>query len=245
MLRFRSLVFDFMMYSTMLVYGTLLSPMAIWSVDGAYWVMKSYSRIIFWYLKVICNLRVEFRGQAPTGDVVVCSKHMSFLDILMLMHALPRAKYIMKRELIYAPVIGLYALRIGSAPVARGKKGGALIKMVSHMQESQTKDAGQTVIYPQGTRVLPGVKRPYKIGAGVLYERFGQDCAPAATNTGVFWARRSPYRKPGVAIMEFLPIIKAGKPVKEFIEEVEVLLETNSDRLMAEAGFDFDSVKKT
>jgi len=245
MLRFRSLLFDFLMYGTMLVYGILMSPLALWSVDGAYWVAKRYCRIVFWYLKVVCNLRVEIRGPVPSGNVVVCSKHMSFLDILMLMEVLPRAKFIMKRQLVFAPVVGFYALRIGSAPVTRGKKGGALIKMVSQMQESQKKDAGQTVIFPQGTRVLPGVSRPYKVGAAVLYERFGQDCAPAATNTGVFWSRRSPYRKPGVAILEFLPIIKSGKPVKEFIAELEALVETNSNRLMAEAGFDFDAVEKT
>ena len=239
MLRLRSLVFDFMMYSTMLVQGILFAPLALWSVDGTYWVMKLYSRTVIWYLKVICGLRVEFRGEAPKGEVIVCSKHMAFLDILMLMVALPRAKYIMKRQLIFAPIIGLYALRIGSAPVNRSKKGGAVKKMVEDLEKAHKKDKGQTIIYPQGTRVLPGVSRPYRVGAGVLYERFGQDCVPAATNTGVFWARRSPYRKPGLAIMEFLPTIPAGKPMKEFLEELEDVVETRSNELMKEAGFEF------
>lgn len=245
MLRLRSLVFDFLMYATLLVYGVLMLPVAIWSVDGTYWVMKTYCKIIFWYLKVICNLRVEYRGEVPTGDVVVCSKHMSFLDVLMLMHSLPRAKFIMKRELIFAPVIGFYALRIGSAAVARGKKGQAVKKMVSDLDKARQKDPGQTVIYPQGNRVLPGVLKPYKVGAGVLYDRFGLDCVPAATNTGVFWGRRSPYRKPGVAILEFLPMIKSGKKIKPFIAELEDVVETNSNRLMAEAGFVFEPLPKT
>ena len=245
MLRFRSLVFDFLMYATMLVYGVLMAPLALWSVDGAYWVMKKYCRIVFWYLKVICNLRVEFRGEVPSGEVVVCSKHMSFLDVLMLMEHLPRAKFIMKRELIYAPVIGFYALRIGSAAVARGKKGSAVKKMVSDMDKSRQKETGQTVIYPQGNRVLPGAHKPYKIGAGVLYDRFGVDCVPAATNTGVFWGRRSPYRKPGVAILEFLPTIKSGLPIKQFVAELEAVVETNSNRLMEEAGYKFEPLPKT
>ena len=226
-----------MMYSTMLVYGILGAPLAIWSVGGTYWVMKAYSKTVIWYLKVICGLKVEFRGEAPKGEVIVCSKHMAFLDILMLMVALPRAKYIMKRQLVFAPVIGLYALRTGSAPVNRNKKGGAVSKMVVDLKKSQAKDAGQTVIYPQGTRVLPGAVRPYRIGAGVLYEKFAQDCVPAATNTGVFWGRRSPYRRPGLAVMEFLPTIPAGKPLKEFLAELEEVVETNSNRLMEEAGF--------
>jgi len=229
----------------MLVYGILMAPVAIWSVDGTYWVMKTYCRIVFWYLKVICNLRVEFRGPAPKGEVVVCAKHMSFLDVMMLMERLPRAKFIMKRELVFAPVIGLYALRIGSAPVARGKKGGAVKKMVADLDKGRKKDIGQTVIYPQGTRVLPGAEKPYKVGAGVLYERFGLDCVPAATNTGVFWARRSPYRKPGVAVMEFLPTIKSGMPIKPFLAELENVIESHSHRLMEEAGYDFEPLSKS
>ncbi len=239
MLLLRSLFFDFMMYFSMLVIGVLLSPMAIWSVGGTYWVMKFYSRTVFWLLRVICNLKVEFRGTPPDGEQIVCAKHMSFLDILMLMHALPRAKYIMKKELVWAPIIGLYALRIGAAPVARGKKGAAVAKMVKDMNEAKKKDPGQLVIYPQGTRVLPGQHKPYKVGAGVLYSRFGLDCVPAASNTGVFWARRSRYRKPGVAIMEFLEPIPAGLEIPDFMEKIETVLETESDRLMVEAGFVF------
>ncbi len=237
MLLIRSIVFDFLMYLTLLVQGILFAPLAIWSVNGAYWAMKTYCKTVFWYLRIICGLKVEIRGEIPRGDVIVCAKHMSFLDVMMLMNYLPRAKFIMKRELVFAPVIGLYALRIGATAVARGKKGSAVKKMVSDLGEKQQKDAGQTVIYPQGTRVLPGAVKPYKVGAGVLYDRFALDCIPAATNTGVFWARRSPYRKPGVAVMEFLPPIKAGKPIKAFLSELEEVVEAHSDRLMAEAGY--------
>ncbi len=241
MLLLRSILFDFLMYLTLLVQGILFAPLAIWSVNGAYWAMKAYCKTIFWYLRVICGLKVEYRGEVPSGDVIVCAKHMSFLDVMMLMYILPRAKFIMKRELVFAPVIGLYALRIGAAAVARGKKGNAVKKMVSDLAENQQKDAGQTVIYPQGTRVLPGAQKPYKVGAAVLYDRFGQVCIPAATNTGVFWARRSPYRKPGVAVMEFLPPIEPGKAIKDFLVEIEAVVETNSNRLMQEAGYEAPS----
>ena len=95
----------------------------------------------------------------------------------------------------------------------------------------------QLVIYPQGTRVMPGARRPFKIGAGVLYERLGNPCVPAATNAGVFWARRSPYRRPGLAVVEFFEPIPPGLPVPEFMARIEAVIETNSDRLMRAAGF--------
>jgi len=236
MLLIRSLVMDLLMYLLLLVMGILYAPRALWSVDGAYAGIKAYCRVIFWLLRVICDLRVEIRGTVPQGDVIVCSKHQSFLDIMMLAEALPRAKFIMKKELRWAPVLGLYAMRIGSTPVARGKKSQAMKQMVAHAGEASA-EPRQLVIYPQGTRVLPGATLPYKIGAGVLYDRIGAPCVPAATNVGVFWARRSRYRRPGLAVVEFLDPIPQGLPIPDFMARMEKTVEENSDRLMREAGF--------
>jgi 1-acyl-sn-glycerol-3-phosphate acyltransferase len=97
--------------------------------------------------------------------------------------------------------------------------------------------AGQLIIYPQGTRIAPGVKAPYKIGSGVLYSELGQDCVPVACNVGVFWPRHGIYRKPGLAVVEFLPRIKAGLPVDAFMARLESAVESRSVALMAEAGF--------
>ena len=60
----------------------------------------------------------------------------------------------------------------------------------------------------------------------------------AATNAGVFWGRRSPYRRPGLAVVEFLDPIPPGLPLAEFMARMQDEVETASDRLMREAGFD-------
>jgi 1-acyl-sn-glycerol-3-phosphate acyltransferase len=236
MLLVRSLVFDFLLYTTMGVMGVLGAPLALWSVDGAYAVCRAYCRVVFFYLRVICGLRVEVRGRVPQGDVLVAAKHQSFLDILMIFEALPRAKFIMKKELKWAPFIGLYALRIGSTPVNRGDRYKAMKAMVEHA--GQAREPRQLVIYPQGTRVPPGARPPFKVGAGVLYDRLGEPCVPAATNAGVFWGRRSFLKRPGLAVVEFLDPIPPGLPISEFMARMQAEVEEASDRLMREAGFD-------
>ena len=128
----RSLLFDACFYLAMAVMGILGAPRALWSVDGAYAVCHDFCRVAFWLLRTICGLRVEVRGPVPTGEVVVAAKHQSFLDILILFDALPRPKFIMKKELKWAPFLGLYALRIGSTPVNRGARGQAMKAMVAH-----------------------------------------------------------------------------------------------------------------
>jgi len=53
----------------------------------------------------------------------------------------------------------------------------------------------------------------------------------------VFWPKRGIYRKPGVAVVEFLPRIPAGLEVNEFMKQLETAVETRSNELMREAGF--------
>ena len=182
------------------------------------------------------GLRTEVRGEVPTGEVLVASKHQSFLDIILLVSVLPRPKFIMKRELMFAPILGQFALRIGCVPVDRGKRAQAIQKMTADVA-SGAQYPGQLIIYPQGTRVAPGVEMPYKVGSAVLYRELGQTCVPAATNVGVFWPRTGIYRKPGLAVLEFLPPIPPGLDPQAFTTRLREVVETRSDQLMAEAGF--------
>ena len=142
----------------------------------------------------------------------------------------------MKDILKYAPVVGQMGLRVGCIPVKRGKRGNAIKKMVADVAAGRL-FPGQLIIYPQGTRIAPGVKAPFKIGTGVLYKELGQDCVPVAANVGVFWPKRGIYRKPGVAVIEFLPRIPAGLELNEFMKQLETSVETKSNDLMREAGF--------
>jgi 1-acyl-sn-glycerol-3-phosphate acyltransferase len=232
----RSLAFNLSMYVAMAVLALVFLPYALLSRDGAYQACHTYCRWVIWSARTMVGLEVEVRGTPPTDEVMVAAKHQSFFDILVIFHALPRAKFIMKRELLFAPILGQYAWRLGCVPVNRGKRGQAIAKMVSDVEKGR-REPGQLVIYPQGTRVAPGVERPYKVGTAALYEQLGQDCVPVATNIGVFWPKRGVLRNPGTAVVEFLPRMPAGLPRDEFMRSLEFEIETVSNALMAEAGF--------
>ncbi|MEO0904733.1 MAG: lysophospholipid acyltransferase family protein, partial [Pseudomonadota bacterium] len=226
----RSLIFNAQMYVAMLVCGILYLPAAIWSADGAVAGCHAYCRYIRWSAGWIIGLKSEIRGEPPTDEVMVAPKHQSFLDVLMIYGALPRGKFIFKAILKYAPIIGQFGLRIGCIPVDRGKRGQAIKKMVADVQAGRARP-GQLIIYPQGTRIAPGVKAPYKIGTGALYRELGQPVVPVATNVGVFWPKRGVMRKQGTAVFEFLPRIEPGLEVDEFMARLENDIETASDRL--------------
>lgn len=232
----RSVIFIVQMYVAMPIFGLAFAPWAVFSRKGAYAACKGYSRYVFWTARWMVGMHCEVRGEVPQGEVVVAAKHQSFLDIMMIFTALPAAKFIMKKEILITPIIGLYARRLGCVAVDRGKRGAAIEKMVADVEAGRSAP-GQLIIYSQGTRVAPGVKMPYKVGTGVLYEQLNQPCVPVATNVGVLWPKRGMLRKPGVAVVEFLPAIEPGKSRHEFMELLESAVESKSDALMAEAGF--------
>ena len=232
-----SLIFMIHIYFMMVVIGLLWGPYALLSPEGARAGAKAYSRYVFWLSRWMLGLRVEVRGPIPNGEVIVAAKHQSFLDIMMIFTALPTAKFIMKREILWTPVIGLYARRLGCVPVSRGKRGAAITKMVRDVEAGHALP-GQLIIYSQGTRLAPGVKAPYKVGTAVLYNQLQQECVPVATNAGVFWPRTGVLRKPGLAVVEFLPTIPTGLEKDAFMSVLEEVVETKSNELMVEGGFD-------
>lgn len=225
----RGLLFYAVFYVSMLIGGIVFFPAAAISETWARACAKLWLRFVFAALRLIGGVRLAFRGVAPTGRVVIAAKHQSMLDVFMLVHALPEARFVMKRELLRAPIFGWYATRVGAVPVDRGGGSAAMRAMIASMM-ARAQNSGQIVIYPQGTRVAPGAHAPYKIGVHALYEESGLACVPVATNSGRFWPKGVALR-PGLAVVEFLDPIEPGLERAPFMKRIEAEIERASDAL--------------
>jgi 1-acyl-sn-glycerol-3-phosphate acyltransferase len=232
-----SLIFVIQNALAMLVLGIVFAPFALFTKRGALLACKTYCIWVLWTARWMVGIRYDIRGTIPAGEVIIAAKHQSFLDILLIFYHVPWAKFIMKRELLWTPIIGIYAKRLGCIPVNRGKKGQAIAKMVKDVAR-EFEEPGQLIIYPQGTRVPAGEYRPYKVGTAVLYEGLNQPCVPAATNVGLFWPKGTIMRYPGTAIVEFMEPIAPGVARDAFMTDLETRIEDRSNALMREAGFD-------
>ena len=232
----RSFFFTIQMYLVMALMGLWWVPATLRTPDGGHRAIRSYCRYVRWSAAWMIGLTSEVRGTPPDGEVMIAAKHQSFFDIIMLCSVLPSFKFIMKKELTRAPVLGWFALKIGCVPVDRGRKGQAIARMLADVQAGQARP-GQLIIYPQGTRVAPGVELPYKTGTAVLYQQLGQTCVPVAVNVGVFWPRTGIVKKPGNAVIEFLDPIPPGLDKETFAMRLRGAIEPRSNELMAEAGW--------
>jgi 1-acyl-sn-glycerol-3-phosphate acyltransferase len=229
-----SLIFIAQMYLAMVPVALIFGIPALISRGAAVAGVHAYTRWVMLTARLLVGLRVEIRGPVPQGEVLIAAKHQSFFDIIALASVLDRPRFVMKRELIYTPILGQFALRIGCVAVDRGKGGKVVSKMKADVA-ARADFPGQLVIYPQGTRVAPGDKLPYKVGAGLLYAQLGQPCHLMATNIGHFWPKRGILRLRGTAVVEFLPPLAPGLSVGDFMRAMEPQIEAASDRLLAEA----------
>lgn len=224
-------VFVGQMYLAMALFALVLTPLAALSRDRTIRAVHIYCAYVRWSARVIVGLRTEIRGEVPRGDTLVVSKHQSFLDVLLLAGTLPRPRFVMKRGLLWAPIVGWYARRLGCIAIDRTRGGDAKARILAEAPEQD----GQLIIYPQGTRVAPGAPAPYRTGAALLYGALGRGCVPVATNGGVFWPRTGLRRRPGVAVLEFLPPIPPGLDESDALARMQTEIEAASDALLAAA----------
>ncbi len=230
----RSVIFIVVAYFMMIPIAVGFLPWALFDRRGAFSAAHAWCKWVRWSASWMVGLKTEVRGTPPTDEVLIVGKHQSFLDIIMIYSAVPRGKFIMKKELLWAPIVGQYAKLMGCIAVDRGKRGAAIKKMVAEVKAGR-REPGQLIIFPQGTRVEPGDKKPYKIGSAVLYNEMGTDCVPVACNVGLYWPAHGIMRRKGTAVIEFLPTIEPGLTTQEFMGKLEETIETHSDALMAEA----------
>jgi 1-acyl-sn-glycerol-3-phosphate acyltransferase len=88
---------------------------------------------LFW-LKFTCNLGFQVRGREniPNHPSIVLSKHQSAWETIALQVVFPPQVYVMKRELLYIPILGWAWMALSSIAIDRSAGREALKKLVSH-----------------------------------------------------------------------------------------------------------------
>jgi len=188
-----------------------------------------------WGLRVFAGQRYEVRGVVPPPGALVAAKHMSMWDTLVLYLLLRDVTIVLKRELLFVPFYGWYALKVGFIFVDRQAGASALRKMIARAAAA-LKRGQSLLIFPEGTRKRPGAPPSYKPGIAALYDRLGVACVPVALNSGLFWKGPSGFlKRPGTIVVEFLPAIPPGLKRKQFMQRLQDSVECTTADLLAKA----------
>ena len=163
---------------------------------------------LFW-LKLTCNLGFQVRGREniPAQPSIVLSKHQSAWETIALQVIFPPQVYVMKRELLYIPILGWAWIALSSIAIDRAAGREALKQLVAKGKDRLAKGLW-VVIFPEGTRITPGERAKYHIGGAWLATHTQTTVVPVAHNAGLFWRKNAFIKQPGMIT------VSIGKPIQ-------------------------------
>jgi 1-acyl-sn-glycerol-3-phosphate acyltransferase len=190
-----------------------------------------------WWL----GTNVKIVGEIPPKDKVViyAIKHQSAWETVFCTDLFSMPSIVLKKALIYLPVIGLYFLKSGAIPITRDQGINALKKMGRNAKRA-VKENRSMMIFPQGTRVNPGVssrEKPYLPGVFFLYTQTKVPVIPVAHNAGLLWPKNSFMKYPNrlkskSLTIQILPAIEPGLSKLEFLKKLETSIESHTNKLI-------------
>ncbi len=237
----RSILFNILYIGGSLFWSIVLLPVLLFPPRIAIRLVSDiYSGSMRLAARYVMGLKLEIRGWEnlpKDGHFIIAAKHQSAFETLVMpfMKELRYPAIVLKKELTRLPIWGQYHKRMGFIPIDRSA-GKEALKEISDGCKKALADGRSVLIFPQGTRIKPGVVAPYKPGLAKIYKDVHVPIVPIALNTGVFWPKNAFIKKPGTIVFDILPPIPAGLPPLKMMEQLERVLEEASDRLVVAAG---------
>ncbi len=232
----RSLIYNVLFYLMLVAWMVVALPTFLMPRSAIMTVARYWSRSNIWLLRVVCNVKVEYRGieKIPKGPLIVASKHQSMWETFALLQFFEQPLFILKRELKWIPLFGWYLIKANMIGVDRSAGGRSLLRMARRAGEA-VRRGRQLIIFPEGTRTPVGAPPRYKTGVAQIYVDCGVTCVPVALNSGLFWPRRTFMRYPGTLVVEFLDPLPPGLSRREFIARISRVIEDATGRLVEAA----------
>ena len=233
----RSFIYVIWLYSWMAVLGILALPTLLLPRSAILWFIRLYARTVVLGLRLICGIQVEFRGEEHVsgGPLLIAGIHQAMLDVFVPFLIFKDPVLVMKRELLWYPVLGWYALKTRMLAIDRSGQAKTMRKMLAAAEARVNGESRQMLIYPEGTRSLPGAAPDYKpAGVRAFYKTLGVPMVPLATNSGLCWPARGMVRTPGKVVYEVLPPLASDMNPKAVLAALETELEAASERLLDE-----------
>lgn len=154
---------------------------------------------MLWWLRITCNITYQIKGaeHIPKIPCVILAKHQSAWETLAFQLIFPAQVYVMKRELLWIPFFG-WGLAMTSPIAINRSAGREALKQLVSLGKQRLAAGLWVVVFPEGTRIAPHQHGKFHIGGAWLAAGAKATVLPVAHNAGLFWAKNSFIKKPGV-----------------------------------------------
>jgi 1-acyl-sn-glycerol-3-phosphate acyltransferase len=113
-----------------------------------------------------CSLRLEGAEHLARcgSSVILAANHASYLDVVVLLAALsPSFRFVAKRELRRAPLVGRVIRKVGHLTVERGQASRSVAD--AERITRALRDGQSVLVFPEGTFLRPPGILPFRLGA--------------------------------------------------------------------------------
>ncbi|MGH8304463.1 MAG: lysophospholipid acyltransferase family protein [Steroidobacteraceae bacterium] len=185
-----------------------------------------WAATLLWVLRWSCGLDYRVEGAAlPAGCHVAFWKHSSSWETLAMMVLFPRQVWVLKRELLWIPVVGLAVRQMHAIAIDR-RSGHSAVAQVIEQGKDRLREGNWVMVFPEGTRMPAGETRRYGVSGTLLAAEAGRLVVPVAHNAGFYWPRRGLLKKPGtVRVVIGASFAAGGRDVREVNEEIQAWVE--------------------
>ncbi len=175
-------------------------------------------------LKFFLSTKVIIKGNEniiKNEKFFIAASHQSMFETFFLQTLFNSPVFILKRELLLIPIFGWYLKKIGSISIKRGQITKDNLGFYDEILNVVKSSDRPLIIFPQGTRVLPNERPPFKKGASRIYEKLNIACQPIAINSGHVWPKlgKKAYNK--IITVSILPKINKDLKKEEFLKTLE------------------------
>lgn len=233
MLFLRSALFNVVLWLSVPIYTPLVLLSFPFPPLARYRFVVQWARFHIWLLRHLCRLdyRVEGRQNLPAGPSVILSKHQSTWETLAYHLIFPPIAWVLKRELMWIPLLGWTLALLRPIAIERGA-GRRAVDRVVEQGRSRLQSGLSVLVFPEGTRMPPRTRRRYRLGGPILASATGHPVVPVAHNAGRFWPRRGFVKRPGVIRVVIGPAIDTrGRSPGEINEQTETWIERTMEEL--------------
>jgi 1-acyl-sn-glycerol-3-phosphate acyltransferase len=235
----RSLLFNAVMFGSVVLYAPL--ALLTWPFPplARYRFISQWARFHVWLLGPLCGLRFRVAGREHlprNRTAVLLAKHQSTWETFAFQQIFPPQVWVLKRELQWIPLFGWALALLNPIAINRGAGRQAVQQIIE--QGRQRLESGRwVVVFPEGTRMAAGQQRRFGIGGAALAAATGHPVVPVAHNAGHYWPRRGFLKKPGIIDVVIGPVIEShGKTAEEINHLAEAWIHTAMTRLEAQTA---------
>ena len=175
-------------------------------------------------LKIFLSTKIIVKGKEnliKNEKFFIASSHQSMFETFFLQTIFNSPVFILKKELLMIPIFGWYLKKIGSISIKRNKITKDNLGFFDDISKMINNLNRPLIIFPQGTRVLPDERPPFKKGASRIYEQLNFTCQPVAINSGYVWPKEGEKKSNRTITISILKPIPSGLTKENFIQILE------------------------